>query len=126
VVGVWGLVVRGTKLCMHVLKLYSIHNYSQSHLGCHFRKLKARTSLLPRFNEKRRSSFELGDLKQHSKMSPQVGLAVPATCDVCGCVGIHVCIYVCMFVCIYVCLYVCMFVCMYVCMHVFLCICMYV
>jgi len=39
-------------------------------------KLKARTSLLPRFSEKRPSSFELRDLKQHSKMSPQVGLAV--------------------------------------------------
>ena len=37
--------------------------YSQSHLGCHFRKLKAQSSnslsLLPRFREKRRSSFEL-------------------------------------------------------------------
>ena len=39
-------------------------------------KLKARTSLLPRFSEKRRSSFELWALKQRSKMSPQVGLAV--------------------------------------------------
>jgi len=39
-------------------------------------KLKARTSLLPRFSEKRRWSFELWALKQHSKMSPQVGLAV--------------------------------------------------
>jgi len=39
-------------------------------------KLKARTSLLPRFSEKRRSSFELWALKQHSKMSPQVGSAV--------------------------------------------------
>jgi len=39
-------------------------------------KLKARTSLLPSFNEKRRSSFELWALKQHSKMSPEVGLAV--------------------------------------------------
>jgi len=33
--------------------------YSQSHLGCHFRKLKARTSLLPRCDGKRHSSFEL-------------------------------------------------------------------
>jgi len=40
-------------------------------------KLKARTSLLPRFSAKRRLSFELRALKQHSKMSPQVGLAVP-------------------------------------------------
>jgi len=42
-------------------------------------KLKARTSLLPRFSKKRRWSFELRELralKQHSKMSPQVGLAV--------------------------------------------------
>jgi len=39
-------------------------------------KLKDRMSLLPRFSEKRRSSFELWALKQHSKMSPQVGLAV--------------------------------------------------
>ena len=37
-------------------------------------KLKARTSLLPRFSEKRRSSFDLWALKQLSKMSPQVGL----------------------------------------------------
>jgi len=39
-------------------------------------KLKARTSLLPRLSEKRRSSFELWALKQHSKMSPQVGSVV--------------------------------------------------
>ena len=38
--------------------------------------LKARTSLLPHFNEKRRSSFELWALNQHLKMSPQVGSAV--------------------------------------------------
>ena len=38
-------------------------------------KLKARTSLLPRFSEKRRSSFELWN--SIPKMSPQVGLAVP-------------------------------------------------
>ena len=57
--------------------------YSQSHLGWHFQKLKAqssklkgRMSLLPRFIEKRRSSFEFWALKQHSKMSPQVELAV--------------------------------------------------
>jgi len=34
-------------------------------------KLKARTSLLPRFNEKRRSSFELWALKQHSNCHPK-------------------------------------------------------
>ena len=41
-------------------------------------KLKSRTSLLPRFSEKRHSSssFELWALKQCSKMSPQVGSAV--------------------------------------------------
>ena len=33
------------------------------------------TSLLPRFSEKRHSSFEFRALKQHSKMSSQVGLA---------------------------------------------------
>jgi len=38
-------------------------------------KLKARTSLLPHFIGKRHSSFELWALKQHSKMSPQVGSA---------------------------------------------------
>ena len=32
----------------------------------------ARTSLLPIFSEKRRSSFELWALKQHSEMAPQV------------------------------------------------------
>jgi len=39
-------------------------------------KLKARTSLLPRFSEKRHSRVECWVLKQHSKMSPQVGLTV--------------------------------------------------
>jgi len=42
-------------------------------------KLKAWTSLLPRFSEKRRSSFELWALKRYSKISPQVGSAVPST-----------------------------------------------
>jgi len=56
--------------------------YSQSHLGWHFRKLfqssklKARTSLFTETLQKRRSSFELWALKQHSKMSPQLGSAV--------------------------------------------------
>jgi len=36
-------------------------------------KLKARTSLSPRFREKRRSTFELLALKQLSKTLPQVG-----------------------------------------------------
>ena len=49
-------------------------------------KLKARTSLLPRFSEKRLLSFELWALKQHSKMSPQVGLAVhPSAEGLCPC-----------------------------------------
>ena len=39
-------------------------------------KLKARTFVLPRYSEKRRSSFEPWALKQLSKMSPQVGSAV--------------------------------------------------
>ena len=53
--------------------------YSQSHVGWNFRKLfqssklKDRTSLLLRFREKRRSSFELWALKEFSKMSPHVG-----------------------------------------------------
>ena len=46
-------------------------------------KLKARTSLSPRFTEKRRSSFEHWALKHFSKISRQVGLSVylghPAT-----------------------------------------------
>ena len=56
--------------------------YSQSHLEWHFRmlfqnsKLKARTSLLPRFSEKSRSSYELWALKELSKTSPHLGLAV--------------------------------------------------
>jgi len=56
--------------------------YSRSHLGRHLRilfqrsKLKARTYLLHRFSEKRHSIFELWALKELSKMSPQVGLAV--------------------------------------------------
>jgi len=47
----------------------------------HFRKLfqsskiKVRTSLLPRFSEKRLSSFELWALTELSKMSSQMGLA---------------------------------------------------
>jgi len=45
-------------------------------------RLKAWTSLLPRFSEKRPSSFELWALKQHSKMSPQVGLAVLSSCKI--------------------------------------------
>ena len=48
------------KYRMHIYKCIYINIiHIQSHLECHFRKLKARTSLLPRFNEKRRSSFEL-------------------------------------------------------------------
>jgi len=39
-------------------------------------KLKARTSLLARFSENRRSSCELWALKQHSNVSHQMGLAV--------------------------------------------------
>jgi len=56
--------------------------YSQSHLGKHFRmlfqnsKFKARTSLLPRFSEKKRLSFQLSALKELTKMTPQVAFAV--------------------------------------------------
>jgi len=56
--------------------------YSQSHLGWHFRelfkssKLKARKALFTEMWQKRRSSFELWALKEHSKISHQVGLAV--------------------------------------------------
>jgi len=56
--------------------------YSLSHLGWHFRKLfqnsklKARKSLVSRYSEKRRSSFELWALQLPSKISPQMGLAV--------------------------------------------------
>ena len=62
--------------------------YSASHLGWHFRmlfqssQLKARTSLLPRFSRKRRSSFELRALKAFSKMWPHVGLALHLTSQV--------------------------------------------
>ena len=75
-----------THTCMYT-PWYTIHGmldthtriYSQSHLGWHFRilfqrsKLKARTSLFTETWQKtlRALSFEL------SKMSPQVGLAVP-------------------------------------------------
>jgi len=49
--------------------------YSQSHLGCHFRKLKAqaRTSLLPRFSEKRSSSsgFDLWARNSIRKCHPK-------------------------------------------------------
>jgi len=52
--------------------------YSQSHLGCYFRKFKVQNSKVSftTFQWKRRSSFELWALKQYSKMSPQVGLTV--------------------------------------------------
>jgi len=43
-------------------------------------KLKARTSLLTCFNEKRPWNFELWALKLHLNVSPQVGLAVHITC----------------------------------------------
>ena len=55
---------------------------SHSHVGWHFwklfqsSKLKARTSLFNETWQKRCLSFELWALKLHSKMSPQVGLAV--------------------------------------------------
>jgi len=73
--------------CLHLHKCTHIHNPTcgeifRSHLGWHFRmlfqssKLKARTSLLPRFSEKRRSRFELWALKELSKMPSHVGLAV--------------------------------------------------
>jgi len=61
------------------------HSYSQSHVGWHFQKLfqssklKAQTSLFTESWQKRCSSFELWALKQHSKMSPQVGSAVVVT-----------------------------------------------
>ena len=67
-------------VCVCVWLFVCIHAYTHIYipylLGMESSKLKARTSLLPRFSEKRRSSFELWALKQHSKMSPQVGLAV--------------------------------------------------
>jgi len=53
--------------------------YSWSPLGMSLlraRGFKARTSLLPRFGEKGRSSFELWALYQRSRESPQVGWAV--------------------------------------------------
>ena len=59
-----------THVKTHIYIRISLHIYSQSHLGWHFRmlfqssKLKAWTSLLPRFSEKRRSSFELWALKE--------------------------------------------------------------
>ena len=52
------------------------------HLGWHFwmlfrsSKFQALTSHWPRFSEQRRLSFELWALKELSRMSPQVGLAV--------------------------------------------------
>ena len=67
----------------HCFNLYtSIHIYTYIQpiqLGWHVRKLlqssklKARTSLFTETWQKRRSSFELWALKQHSKMSPRAG-----------------------------------------------------
>jgi len=68
--------------------------YSLSHLGSNaVSKLKARTSLLPRFSEKRRSSFELWALKEHSKISPHVRL--PVYTDMSASVCVHVCMHTC-------------------------------
>jgi len=56
--------------------------YSRSHWGWYFRmlfqssKFKARTSLLSRFSEKRRSSFELWAFERAFEISPHEGLAV--------------------------------------------------
>ena len=52
-------------------------------------KLKAWTSLLPRFSEKRRSSFELWALEEHSKMWPQVGSAVSTYKCIHACVRLY-------------------------------------
>ena len=66
----------------HMSYTWRVVMHSQSHLGWHFRKLfqssklKARTSLFTGMWQTRRSSFEPWALKQHSKMSPQVGSAV--------------------------------------------------
>jgi len=76
-------------LATMILKFFKVH-IVKSHLATqctadpiwHFRmlfqssKLRARTSLLPRFSEKRRSSFRLWCLKELSKLSRQVGLVV--------------------------------------------------
>jgi len=72
-------------ICVYVYTYMYIYIdiYSLFHLGWHLwmlfqsSKLKARrTSLLPRFSEKRPSSFELWAVKELSKMSHQMGWAV--------------------------------------------------
>ena len=65
--------------CTWHTPVHVYEKYSQSHMRWYFRKffqsskLKARTSLFTQMWQKRRLSFELWALKQHSKMSPQVG-----------------------------------------------------
>jgi len=73
--------IRAYRTCNKDTRLF-LTKYSQSHLWCHFRKLKAGTSLLPRFSGKRRSSFELCALKELSKMSTQVDSAVIKTTSI--------------------------------------------
>ena len=45
--------------------------YSQSHLGCHFRKLKAQSSNVSFATFQWKETFELWALKQHPKMCPK-------------------------------------------------------
>jgi len=68
----------------HTATHYVCHtgNYSLSHLQWHFGKLfptleaKTRMSLLPRFSEKRPTSFEIRALKQLSKILLQMGHSI--------------------------------------------------
>jgi len=59
-------------------QLCSPLSYRQSHLGCHFRKLKVQSSNVSFDTFQWKQTFELWALrfKQHSKMSPQAGLVV--------------------------------------------------
>ena len=57
--------------------------YSQSHVGWHFGKLKAQSSNVSFATFQWKQTFELWALKELSKMSPQVGLAVYDVGDVC-------------------------------------------
>jgi len=65
-----------TLYIVHVQYITFFFRYSQSHLGRHFRKLKAQSSNVSFSTFQWKETFELWALKQHSKIWPRVGLAV--------------------------------------------------
>jgi len=70
----FGLRKKSTFVLSKTIQTFS---YSQSHFGWHFRKLKAQSYNVSFPMSKWKEKFEFWPvLKQHSKMSPQVGMTV--------------------------------------------------